>query len=99
MQADEPGYVCSLVTERVRAIENVKRENPEPDEPEKYDVCVEATPLPDNDAHADIYTHPPAPNNSARRTVFRMLKEQLAEISTWEPGFGPLDEEEPPADA
>ena len=93
---EEPGYVCRLIAEHVRAI-RLKRDNPEGGDPETYEVRVEATPQ-YHKAHADIYTHPPAPNKSAKKTVFRFLKEALAERATWEPGFGPSDAEEPPPD-
>lgn len=96
--ADEPGYVCRLVTEQVRGIKDIKRGNPESNEIEEYEVCVEATPQPGNEAHADIYTKQSAPNKSAQKTVFRMLKEELARIAEWEPGFGPSGEEQPSPD-
>lgn len=67
---DEPGYVCRLITEQVRAIDSVRRDNPETGATEEYEVRVEATPQ-DHIAHADIYSYPPAPNNNAQRNVFR----------------------------
>jgi hypothetical protein len=90
----EPGYVCRLIAEQVRAIDSVKRDNPESGETEKYEVCVEATPQENNPAHADIYAHPPAPSKSAQRRIFRLLKDALADLARWEPGFGPSDEGE-----
>jgi hypothetical protein len=73
----------------VRAIK-IERDNPAGGNIEIYNVCVEATPQ-YHEAHADIYTHQPAPNKSAKRTVFRFLKEELAELAKWEPGFAPSD--------
>ncbi len=90
----EPGYVCRLIAGQVRGIDSVKRDNPEPDEPDKYEVCVEATPEGNHEAHADIYSYPPAPNKSAQKTVFRLLREALADLASWEPGFAPSDKEE-----
>jgi hypothetical protein len=92
LPAEEPGYICRFVTEQVRAI-SIERDNPEGGDPEIYEVRVKATPQ-YHEAHADIYTHPPAPNNSAKKTVFRFLKEELADLAQWEPGFAPSDREE-----
>lgn len=91
LPAKEPGYVCRLITEQVRVIV-ITRDNAEGGDPEVYEVRVEATPQ-YHEAHADIYTHQTAPNNSAKKAVFRRLKEELAEIAKWEPGFAPSDGE------
>lgn len=88
LPAEEPGYVCRFVTEQVRAI-SIKRHG----DPETYKARVDATPQ-YHEAHADIYTRPPAPTNSAKKTVFRFLKEELADLAQWEPGFAPSDREE-----
>ena len=94
LPAEEPGYVCRLIAEHVRAIDNIKRNNPETGATDKYEVCVEATPEEGNHiAHADIYLHRPAPNRSAQRKVFRLLKEALADLARWEPGYSPADVE------
>jgi hypothetical protein len=93
LPASEPGYVCRFIAEQVRAIASIKRKNPETGETEVYEVCVEATPE-HHIAHADIFTCSPAPNPSARRRVFGLLKEALADLAQWEPGYSPADVEE-----
>jgi len=94
LPAEEPGYVCRLIAGQVRAIDSIKRDNPETGETDEYEVCVEATPKEGNHiAHADIYLHRPAPNKTAQRRVFRLLKEALAALAKWEPGHGPDDKE------
>jgi hypothetical protein len=76
-----------LITKQVRAIQ-ITRDNPAGGDPEIYEVCVEATPA-YHEAHADIYSHPSALSKNAKRTVFRYLKEELASLAEWEPGFAP----------
>lgn len=94
LPAKEPGYVCRLITEQVRAIDSIKRDNPETGATDEYEVCVEATPEEGNHiAHADIYLCQAAPNRSAQRRVFGLLKEALADLAKWEPGYGPADSE------
>jgi hypothetical protein len=78
----------------VRGIDSITRDAAEG--MERYEVRVEATPQPDNIAHADIYLHRAAPTKSAQKAVFRMLKEELVRLAQWEPGFGPSDGEVPP---
>lgn len=92
LPASEPGYVCRLIAGQVRAIDSIKRNNPETGATDKYEVRVIATPE-HHFAHADIYTYPPAPNRSARRKVFGLLKEALADLAQWEPGYSPADVE------
>jgi hypothetical protein len=88
----EPGYVCRFTAGQARTIDRVKRTNPESGETEKYKVCVEATPEEGNHvAHADVYSHPPAPSNKARRDLFRLLKEALKDLAKWEPRYSPSD--------
>ena len=88
----EPGYVCRLIAEQVRAIDSVKRDNPETGGTDEYEVCVEATPEEGNHiAHADIYVHAPEATRSARRRIFGLLKEALADLAEWEPGYSPTD--------
>lgn len=92
LPANEPGYVCRLVAGQVRAIDSIKRDNPETGATDEYEVCVKATPEEGNHtAHADIYVHRPAPNRSAQRKVFGLLKEALADLAKWEPGYSPTD--------
>jgi hypothetical protein len=91
---EEPGYVCRLIAQQVRTIASVKRDNPGSGETEKYEVLVEATPHGNHEAHADIYTHPAAPTKSAQKNVFRLLREALADLAKWEPGFAPSEKEE-----
>lgn len=91
--SSESGYVCRLITEQVRSIDKVKRDNPETGETETYEVRVEATPQ-EHVAHADIYTYyPSAPSKRAKKNLFRLLKEALADVAEWEPGYGPADVE------
>lgn len=92
LPAKEPGYVCRFIAEQVRAIDSIKRDNPETGATDEYEVCVKATPEEGNHiAHADIYLHSTAPNRSAQRKVFGLLKEALADLAKWEPGYGPAD--------
>jgi hypothetical protein len=91
LPTDEPGYVCRLIAEQVRAIDSIKRDNPD-GTADEYEVCVKATPEEGNHiAHADIHLHKAAPNRSAQRKVFGLLKEVLAHLARWEPGYGPAD--------
>jgi hypothetical protein len=92
LPASEPGYVCRFIAGQVRAIDSVKRNNPETGETDKYEVCVEATPE-HHIAHADIFICSPPSGRSARRKVFRLLKEALADLAQWEPGYSPADVE------
>ena len=92
LPAEEAGHVCRLFAGQVRAIDSIKRDNPETGEMDEYRVCVEATPEEGNHvAHADIYLHRPAPNRTAQRKVFGLLKEALADLAEWEPGYSPAD--------
>ena len=92
LPANEPGYVCRFIAGQVRAIDSIKRDNPETGVTDEYRVCVQATPEEGNHiAHADIYLHAPAPNRTAQRKVFGLLKEALAALAEWEPGYGPGD--------
>ncbi len=94
LPSQEPGYVCRLVAGQVRTIDSVKRDNPETGVTDTYKVCIKATPEEgDHVAHADIYLHRPAPNRSAQRKVFGLLKEALADLAEWEPGHSPSDVE------
>jgi hypothetical protein len=90
LPANEPGYVCRLITEQVRGIV-ITRDDPESGNLEAYKVCVKATPQ-HHEAHADIYIDRSAPTNNAKKKIFRRLKEELAEIAEWESGFAPSDE-------
>jgi sortase (surface protein transpeptidase) len=83
-QTDETDFVRSLLTSDVRAIGNVaKFQNNE--RIEQYAIDVDATPIPGNAAHAEIYAHP----QISSRGVFRRLQESLVHLSRWEEGFGP----------
>jgi hypothetical protein len=95
LPAKEPGYVCRFIAGQVRAIDSIKRDNPETGGTDEYEVCVKATPEEGNHrAHADIYVRSPAPpSQSARRKVFGLLKEALADLAQWEPGYSPADVE------
>jgi hypothetical protein len=52
---------------------------------ERYGVSVDPVPLPDNDAHAEIYVD----TQPTSKAPFRKLKEKLAELAEFEEGFGP----------
>ena len=94
LPAREPGYVCRFIAGQVRAIDSIKRDNPETGVTDEYEVCVEATPEEGNHrAHADIYVHTSALSRNARRKVFGLLKEALADLAQWEPGYSPADVE------
>lgn len=82
-------YVCSLVTEEVRAIDTVVRYDKKGNPQARHNIDVEPVPLSDNPAHAEIYAVPEISSES----LFRRLLERLAR---WETGFGP---ERCPADS
>lgn len=87
-QMDDTDYVRSLLTADVRATNTViKYENNVP--LVHHNVDVESAPLPDNTAHAEIYTDP----EISSKGVFRRLQERLICLSRWEDGFGPEPEE------
>lgn len=67
---DSRNGVVSLVTGEVRAIANVVKGKP----PIQYDVDVVYAPLPDNQAHAEIRTHP----KIRSKKVFKRLRVSLA---------------------
>ncbi len=77
--------VCRLVVEHVRSIDVGPRMNAKNKKIGKYEVHVDATPLPHNAAHADIYA---APERASDRP-YRLLREGLAALAEWEEGFGP----------
>ena len=80
------GGVVSLITRDIRSIEGIikndSKGNPLPD----FIIDVEHVPLPDNDAHAEIYGNP-AFVRADRKRVFRKLGHRLAvlaEARSWE---------------
>ena len=78
-------YVCSLVAEGVRAIDNVVKYDKKGVPQVHHNIDVEPVPLPDDAAHAEIYA---VPEISGRR-LFERLLERLAYLARWESGFGP----------
>lgn len=82
-QVEESDFVCSVVAGAVRNITFVHKP---PTGEIEYSGRVDATPQPENRAHADIYVHP-----RATKGAFRKLQERLAQLARWENGFGPDD--------
>lgn len=89
--------VISLVTHDVRSIEGIVQNDQNGNALQSFDVDVEHVPvvndpvLPDNDAHAEIYTIPVCPN----KNIFRKLSEKLALLASkrqWE--IEPCDPQE-----
>lgn len=78
-------YVCSLVAKDVRAIATVVKNDKQGVPQVRYDIDIEPVPLPDDDAHAEIYA---VPEISGGR-LFERLLERLAYIAQWESGFSP----------
>ncbi len=77
--------VCRLVVGQVRSIDVGPIVNSRNKEVGRYVVRVDATPLPHNAAHADVYAHPERASDSP----YRLLREGLAALAEWEEGFGP----------
>lgn len=79
--------VVSVVTHDVRSIDTVVQNDKAGKIIQKFDVDIEHVPilndptLPDNPAHAEIYTNPHCPNKS----VFRKLAERLAQLANERP--------------
>lgn len=88
-QVDETDFVCRLSTGRVRGINVCAKRDSKGRVVQPYEVCVDATPLPENDAHADIYAHP----EKASGKAYKLLREALAALARWEEGFAPSDRE------
>lgn len=89
----DPGYtrfrpsdlVCGLIAEDVRAISTVVKHDRKGVPLVRHNIDVEPVPLPDDPAHAEIYT---VPEISGGR-LFERLLEKLAYLARWESGFGP----------
>lgn len=79
--------VCRLIVGSVYSINVGAKMTSDNKVIHRYKVCVESTPKPCNDAHADIYAHP----EKATKNAFRLLQEGLAGLAQWEPGFEPKD--------
>jgi hypothetical protein len=79
--------VVSVVTRDVRSIDTVVQNDTDGKPIQTFRVDVEHVPilnnptLPDNVAHAEIYTNPACPNKS----VFRKLSERLAQLANGRP--------------
>jgi hypothetical protein len=78
-------YVCSLVAKDVRTIATVVKYDKKGSPQVRHNIDVEPVPLPDNEAHAEIYA---LPEISGGR-LFERLLERLAYLAQWEAGFGP----------
>ena len=87
--------VVSVVTRDVRSIDTVVQNDKDGKTIQTFNVDLEHVPilndpkLPDNPAHAEIYTNPHCPNKS----VFRKLAERLAQLANkrpWEIEMGNL---------
>jgi hypothetical protein len=76
-----------LVAGEVRSIDVGVKMRTKTEVEHYYEARVEWTPKDHNHAHADIYAHPERPT----RKAFRLLKEGLAALAKWEPGFEPKD--------
>jgi hypothetical protein len=82
-QEDGSDYVCSATAGAVRLIETT-RKNPT-GTTSVYKTDVRASPLPKNQAHADIHESPPYPTDN----MYRKLKAKLVQTFDWEDGFAP----------
>jgi hypothetical protein len=80
---DDP--VCRLVVGQVRTIDVGPIMDSKNRKIGKYEVHVEATPLPCNGAHADVFADP----EKASERAYKLLREGLAALAVWEEGFGP----------
>jgi len=83
IQREPSDGVVSVVTLDVRSIDTVVQQDKDKNTLQIFTVDVEHVPilndavLPDNLAHAEIYTKPPCPN----RSIFRKLAERLAQLA------------------
>lgn len=79
--------LLSIVARDVRSIDTVVQNDKAGKIIQTFDVNIEHVPilnhptLPDNPAHAEIYTNPHCPNKS----VFRKLAERLAQLANERP--------------
>jgi hypothetical protein len=86
-QRDPSDGVVSIVARNVRSIDTVVQNDKAGKIIQTFDVDIEHVPvldhptLPDNPAHAEIYTNPHCPNKS----VFRKLAERLAQLANERP--------------
>lgn len=86
-QRESSDGVVSLVTGDVRSIDTVVQNDGKGNLIQTFRVDVEHVPilnhptLPDNSAHAEIYTNPACPNKS----IFRKLSERLAQLANGRP--------------
>ena len=86
-QREPSDGVVSVVTRDVRSIDTVMQNDKAGKIIQTFDVDVEHVPilnhptLPDNAAHAEIYTNPACPNKS----IFRKLSERLAQLANGRP--------------
>lgn len=83
-QVDATDYVCRVIAEVVLGL-TVTLNASDGTIIERYGVRVDPAPLPDNDAHAEIYVD----SQPTSKAPFRKLKEKLAELAEFEEGFGP----------
>lgn len=88
-QVEESDYICRLVTREVRRL-TVTLDAPNGTILERFGICVDPVPLPDNGAHAEIYVE----RNPTSKAPFRKLKYKLAELAKFEECFGPPPREE-----
>ncbi len=83
IQKEPSDGVVSVVTLNVRSIDTVVQQDRDRNTLQVFEVDVEHVPilndpvLPDNPAHAEIYTNPICPN----RSIFRKLSERLAQLA------------------
>jgi hypothetical protein len=87
-QEQPTDFVCWLLTGEVQNL-TVTRNAPD-GTVERYGVRVDPTPLPHNNAHADIYVA----SSPASSAPFRKLKEKVAEIAEFVEGFAPPPRED-----
>jgi hypothetical protein len=76
---DPKGGVVSIVAGEVRSIAGLSRNNKAGKSILDFTVEVEHVPLPENDAHAEIYTNPPF--TDADKKVYRRLRIALAQLA------------------
>jgi hypothetical protein len=73
------GGVVSIVAGEVRSLAGLSRNNKAGKSILDFAVEVEHAPLPENDAHAEIYTNPPF--TDADKKVYRRLRIALAQLA------------------
>lgn len=84
-QDGQENSVCCLLSLDVRQIDEVYRGDGAGGRSVEYNIDIEAVPLSDNNAHAEIFGLPHISNDK----VFRRLRHALVRRISWEGGIDP----------